>query len=345
MQDLKGRSRDDLLVIDGIFFCKHSHVILWKRKAGVNMTIGIVGGGALGLLFAGKLASAGIKVELAVRTDEQAQIINKQGIHILDEDVEQTAFVVCRAYDDVAYANQPLKVEWILLMVKQEHINEKLLKFLSKQSATIVCFQNGIGHMDKLLSVLPNHSLYCAITTEAGLKQSNRSVQHTGKGMTKVGNPFEINSLSSYFEKNLTKCFNNAGFHTILSKNINSVIWEKLLINAVVNPLTAILQVKNGDLLTSESWMAIMKNLYEEGITVAAAQGIQFSHDVWDSILQVCRNTAANYSSMLQDVIHHRRTEVDWINGSIIRLAQQEEIQVPTHQAVYQLVKGLEATK
>jgi 2-dehydropantoate 2-reductase len=119
-------------------------------------------------------------------------------------------------------------------------------------------------------------------------------------------------------------------------------MWNKLLINAVINPLTAIFQIKNGELLNSLYIKDLMMALLEEGRKVAKYAQIDISDDLWEQLLQVCERTAENQSSM-KDIAEGRITEIDWINGALLNWANPYKLALPTHQTVYRMVKYLES--
>lgn len=326
------------------------------------MKIGFIGGGALGLLFAA-LCSEHLTVTLMTRRQEQADIIQQQGILYQCGSEERVFFPDTISMDtaiaEAALENPIEKWDCLFLMVKQFHVDDRLLQQLGQlvtSQTKLICFQNGIGHREKLSSLLDLQHLQLAVTTEAAKKQGERIVLHTGRGITRWGSAQGDTINVSVIEKvgpEWINILNNAGFKTKMSKNLNSVIWNKLLINSVINPLTAILRVKNGQLLQSQAIIHLMKSLLEEGIRVAERQGIPTDPKLWEQLLEVCKQTAENESSMLQDIKHGngnksesgsgRRTEIDSINGSLIKLSKQLDVKIPVHEAVYQLIKGIEA--
>lgn len=251
----------------------------------------------------------------------------------------------CDALDKTQAAEaDAVEADWLFLMVKQKDISVSLMEGMKRITGTktkLLCFQNGIGHAERLAEYFEPDQIYVSVTTEAARKTSPRIVEHTGKGITWIGKDrIPINETES--AETLINLLNNAGFKAALSNNTNSIVWNKLLVNAVINPLTAILRVKNGELLSSPHYLSIMKQLLDEGRSVAETQGIELDGQLWERLLEVCLLTAENSSSMLQDLVNGRETEVDWINGSIIRLAHDNGINVPTHETVYHLVKGQE---
>ncbi|MFD1904841.1 ketopantoate reductase C-terminal domain-containing protein [Paenibacillus rhizoplanae] len=111
---------------------------------------------------------------------------------------------------------------------------------------------------------------------------------------------------------------------------MDTIIYRKLLINAVINPLTAIWRVQNGELLASPERVHIMKELYTEAIGIFEACGITLEQGAWEAILEVCRATSGNTSSMLADVLAARETEIRWINGSIVNMGLQQDVRGAT---------------
>ncbi|MNP21666.1 putative 2-dehydropantoate 2-reductase [compost metagenome] len=147
---------------------------------------------------------------------------------------------------------------------------------------------------------------------------------------------------STEAEDKLINELRKAGFISDLSKEIVNHIYRKLLINAVINPLTAIWRIPNGDLLATSKRVDMMKNLFTEGTAVYDACGVRWDHDLWDQIISVCENTAPNTSSMLKDVREGNLTEVQWINGSIVKLAQSRGLNANYHKMLVQLIEGIE---
>lgn len=318
------------------------------------MRIEVVGAGSIGLLLAGRLALAGNEVKLVCRTDEQAEAVNRRGLILYEKDGRSSRSVRLTAIGPAANEerNRPDGdwPEWLFLTVKQKDVNDSLLAALQARMGSqtnVLCFQNGIGHIEKMAGTLPASSLYAAVTTEAARKRSACEVDHTGSGETRIGRPLspaetEDGSGPPDSLRRLLNCLECAGFSAILSNNINSAIWSKLLINAAINPLTAVLRVRNGELLRAKEWTEALRLLLDEGRAIARANGIETAADLWEQLVSVCERTAANHSSMLQDVTAGRETELEWITGSLLRHAEKQGVAAPSHRMVYQLLKGLE---
>lgn len=313
------------------------------EERGVIMNIGIVGAGSMGMLFAAKCAQSVTvsNIYLVTRKAEQAAIINEQGLRVSGATDLLSHRVQAIASDTHELQRPPL--DWLFVFVKQHHFDEGLMTYMAywaERGTKLLCFQNGIGHIERLAKHIPIQHIFTAVTTEAALRQSPSEVLHTGSGETIIGHEAE-DLCPELSLKHLMKVLKDAGFVVSLSKNMNSIVWRKLLINAVINPLTAIMHVSNGQLLKCEHRVHLMRTLLEEGCATARSIGVDYPADLWEQIVDVCHATAANQSSMLQDVLHERPTEIEAINGAIIRVAHDNHIRVPTHEAVYHIIKGL----
>ncbi len=276
------------------------------------------------------------------RTPEQSHAICEQGIELFEQGVHRRRRV--RAYSTEAYIQQletgqlgPVDVA--LLTVKQAHIDDALSELLNKAikpGGIVVCYQNGIGHAERLAGVLGNARVAIAITTEGAWKTSPTSVRHTGAGWTKLG--FAHSAGGDWSDSRgklliaLEDCLKAAGFVISLSNDITSDVWNKLIMNAIINPLTAQYGITNGELLKSPYLLRVMRTLYEEALQVAHAVGVRVDPVLWTTILQVCERTSSNRSSMLQDRDAGRPTEINWLNGSLLRLAEQAGLRLPAHE-------------
>lgn len=317
------------------------------------MIIDVVGAGSLGLLYGGKLQALGVSVRFWTRTSVQADRLKREGITITEKEKEiHIRPDEIQAYPASQLANHWNKKtgDWILLTVKQTHIDhfiEMTATLRTQRQIKIACYQNGLGHMEKLQDAIPNALLCNAITTE-GAKRIESNVYRAGNGKTLLGLSKSLTKTNVGVTDEqqiftLAKVVQQAGFDCTVSNEIDRLIYRKLLINAVINPLTAIWRIPNGELLHMQERVSIMHRLYDEVMTVYGAMNVQLEGDLWDQIQGVCRDTASNTSSMLADVLHKRTTEVESINGSIIRMAKEFNLKVPTHEMLFQLIQGMQS--
>jgi 2-dehydropantoate 2-reductase len=309
------------------------------------MKIRIIGAGSLGLLFAGKLAdqlSSGTEVQLICRTEEQAELINREGVRIYSLDG-----TIHSSFPEAASGSQLRKLSWehpdvTVLTVKQNAITSAFANKLKQDigpSGYILCLQNGAGHESILAEAIPLTRIWLAVTTEAARTRSRHEVEHTGEGKTLLGMAREGEGGEAVLEA-LLAMFANASIPAERSTAIRGSIWHKLVVNSIINPLTALLNVKNGELLSHPDAIILMKTLLEEASALATHSNLEVFHPSWDQIRQVCTQTAANTSSMLQDIRAGRKTEIEAITGYILDQGRQAGIVMPTHETLYRLVRS-----
>lgn len=318
------------------------------------MEFHVIGAGALGLLYGAKLSLAGHQITFHTRTDEQATRLNVEGIVLSENDehihIKPNDF---KAYS-ITHSLQQLEKspDCIIIAVKQWQVDDDLIakiKNLAVQNATIVCLQNGIGLADTLIHSNIKNSIYCMVTTEGAKRRQNNEVVHTGKGNTMIGivgigtkldkNSNEVDEKGEY----LAKIFSGAGFTAFLSNKIDREIYKKLLINAIINPLTALWRIPNGELLATPQRQQFVKLLCQETKQICIAHRISIDFDLYSQVQEVCEATFGNTSSMLYDVLQGNETEVDYINGYLVKLALAVNIKAPMHDTITQLVKGMKS--
>jgi 2-dehydropantoate 2-reductase len=320
-------------------------IVKKARKEQSSMEqIAVLGGGALGMLLASRLAASGQHVLLWTRTDVQALQINREGLK-LEEPSGQALTVHVEALPFGKAATERMPV--VLVALKQTGITDELLAALQHKvgdGATLVMFQNGIGHMERLMAALPGKTLLAAVTTEGALRLGTACVRHTGSGTTWIGAwpPERAQGAGSSLQQ-VKRMLEKAGFSTEMSNDIRESMLRKLLINAVINPLTALWRVPNGQLPKSAERLAVMQALFRETLDILRPLGLRTPSDeeLWKTVLGVCAATAANQSSMLQDVLAGRQTEIDALNGAVCRMAESLGVKAPWNDSVTALVKAI----
>jgi 2-dehydropantoate 2-reductase len=227
----------------------------------------------------------------------------------------------------------------ILFCLKSYHITsalESIIKQVSA-SATIIFCHNGMGAIEHLAAL--NQPCYTLLTTHGSKIISPFHAQHTGLGHNDLG--LISGKPSSVIQEQTVKALSTALPSLTLSDNIKAKQWLKLAINCVINPITALDDVNNGQLL-NDNYATIITQLLKEIITVAAYEGISFNlNDLRAQVLTVARKTANNCSSMRSDILQQRPTEIDYINGYIVSLAKKNGLFVPTNERLLQKVKNI----
>ncbi|TCP70439.1 ketopantoate reductase family protein [Baia soyae] len=306
------------------------------------MRIAVIGAGSIGLLWASRLSRLPYEVTVLTHTTEQHKQIVQAGISCeeLDGQVIHTNVKSC-PIDDTSEL-PPFDI--IFITVKQYQLKNVmgLVQCYSHPFTQILFWQNGLGHEEAIGELHYRPDTYVALTTEGAYRKTNTQVVHTGQGETWIGTfPHEEQW------KPLLQDFIQTLQPIVISpireeKMILKRMWEKLAVNAVINPLTTILEVPNGELLHVEL-ENMMEKITVETCQVAKLVGVELDHSrTIKKIKEVCRLTSQNVSSMLQDVQGGKRTEIESINGAIIRYAKEHNIPVYYHEMLCTLVKAKE---
>jgi 2-dehydropantoate 2-reductase len=203
----------------------------------------------------------------------------------------------------------------------------------------MVTLQNGLGNVEILQQVFGEERVLGGVTAEGATLLGPGKIKHAGQGDTIVG---PGRDSSGPVEK-LVSAFNQAGFNSHSADHVNDLIWGKLIINVGINPLTAITRLKNGRLPDLPGTHMIMEEAVKEAVAVARAKGIDLPYpDPLARVIEVCHATAENVASMLQDVLNQRQTEIDAINGAIVREGKAMNIPTPVNLTLTSLVQAIQ---
>jgi 2-dehydropantoate 2-reductase len=282
----------------------------------------IVGEGAVGLLATARLFQAGYQVQLHRRTAGPFEFIFQSADH------PHTIALPTSAQPPYAFILVPVKAYAVLEAVQQ------LLPLLA-DTAQLVLSHNGMGTIEQIVPLLkPEQGLWFLSTSHGAFKPNNNTVVHSGIGQSVLG---PLNQAASA-QQGVVQAMQTALGPLVLLEDIRPALWLKLAVNAVINPMTALHQCKNGE-LSQPHYAAAIKLLIEEFVLVAQASGQAVTVDtVQNRVHQVIEQTAENYSSMQQDFAKGRRSELDYITGFLLKQAEQHQLQLPAHQAIYQLL-------
>ncbi|MCG9543399.1 2-dehydropantoate 2-reductase [Vibrio sp. Isolate33] len=290
------------------------------------MNITIVGPGAIGSLWAIKLLQAGHNVSLWSRSSDTSIDLS------LDE---QTSLSFSNNNIDKLSAS-----DLVIVTVKAWQVKEAttpLLQYLEPD--TILMFMhNGMGAVDEIASQIDAHPVVLATTTQAAFKPDRNRVSHTGLGQTQLG-AFNLKGQQCTF---LIDVLEHALPTVNWNPEIKTALWTKLAINCAINPLTGLEQVKNGE-LADQRFSETLNSIVHELTQVMQAESIACSFDELEaSVNKVIHATAQNNSSMKQDMFYQRKTEIDFITGHLIKTALKHQIEVPTNQKLFAMVKERE---
>ncbi len=302
------------------------------------MKITVVGPGALGCLIAAHLKNK-TKDEIWLLDEfaDRAKKISLDGVRVEGPGGPFTAKVSATAnVKDIGIC------DLFIICVKSYSTDDacKKIKDIVSEKTGILTLQNGIGNVQILNDHFGPDRVIAGVTNHGSTLLGTGHVKHAGKGDTTIGKA-DGRVLGAIRE--IAGVLTKAGFETKVSRDIDSVVWSKLIVNAGINALTAITRLNNGALLEHEGCRQLMRSAVQEAVKVVKRKRIKLMYDdPIQKVESVCRATSSNVSSMLQDILSGNRTEIDFINGAIVRQAKALNIPMPVNEVLTNLVKTIE---
>lgn len=298
------------------------------------MNIVVIGAGAIGSLVGGFLSQNNSVV--LVGRSYQKESIQKNGLSITGKTHRTFHLAVVDSVGDVD--GFP---DLVILAVKSYDTDKALqdASSLFTSDTLVLSLQNGLDNLQKIEKYVEKQHIFGSVTTHGVFALRPGVVEHTGLGRTVIG------SWDNTAKKNLdclVSLFNEAGIKTKKSVDVRTDIWKKAIINSSINPLTALFGCTNGYLLENPVLEGITKKICYESTAVACSQGVSVSFPLMVRLTKrVIHETSANFSSMLQSVQHKKKTEINEINGVIVRLGQQTGIDVSLNKILTSLITSL----
>jgi 2-dehydropantoate 2-reductase len=296
----------------------------------------IVGAGAMGCLFAARMAEAGAQVTLVDVDRPRLEALARDGIHLTDDSGERTVPVEACVAADVKGP-----VDLVLMFTKSQHTAAaaRSVAHLVGDQAYALTLQNGIGNAEALAEVFPpDRVLHGIAELPADLHDATHVSSH-GKGALRLGGYTPAAEAGAPAAAAL---LTRAGFETIHDPDAEAAIWEKLAFNAALNSLGAVLGMTNGQVADSPS-RRIAYAIAEETAAVATAKGVKVNREhIRQKLDYALAHHRGHKASMLQDRLAGRKTEIEAINGAVARAAEALGVPVPTTAVMADLVRTLD---
>lgn len=302
------------------------------------MSIVVVGPGAIGCLFAALLVRCGRKVVLLDRRVQRAQLLARSGLRV---DTDSSSFtcslpVLPAAPGDASPASLVLLCTKAYDTVAAAQAAEGFVG----PGTLVLSLQNGIGNAEQLEKILPGAHIACAVTRTGSTLLGPGHIRQFGvASMALAPHANDDAALTQEICEDLS----SAGIDASFCEDAQSLVWSKAVVNAGINPVTALGGFPNGAILDDPVQNEMMSAAVGEGEAVARAAGITLlMHDAREEARRVCMATAQNLSSMLQDVRQERRTEIESINGKIVGKGDQLGIPVSVNRHLLTAVLQME---
>ncbi len=291
--------------------------------------IAVMGAGAVGCYYGGMLARAGHDVTLIGR-EPHVEAMRRAGLRLETQHFD--AVVSVRASTEAAAVAD---AELVLCCVKSpdtEHAAEQLAPWLAAEAA-VLSLQNGVDNAARLRAFLPQ-PVIAAVVYVATAMAAPGHVRHFGRGELVLG--------TSPPSERIAAIFSRAGIPAQLSENVDGELFAKLILNCAYNGLSAITQQPYGVLRQSATLERVMRSVVAECLAVASARGIVVPGDAWGAVERIALTMPAQFSSTAQDVARGKPSEIDHLNGTIVRYGESLGVETPVNRAVHTLVKAVE---
>jgi len=289
-----------------------------------------MGAGAVGCYYGGMLARAGHDVVLVGRP-QHVDAVRRAGLRLqtgsFDEQVPMGASTTPDAVQGAAL---------VLFAVKSpdtEAAGKALAPFLERDAA-ILTLQNGVDNAERLAATLGREVLSAAVYVAVEMAGPGH-VRHHGRGELVIGRGSASDAIVA--------AFGAAGVRVEVSDNVNGVLWAKLIVNCAYNALSAIAQLPYGRLVQGADVPAVMRDVVEECLAVARAAGVQVPGDMHAAVQQIARSMPNQLSSTAQDLARGRQSEIDHLNGVVVRKGAALGVPTPANRVLLALVKLLES--
>ena len=300
------------------------------RTANNSLKVAVMGAGAVGCYYGGMLARAGHEVVLIARP-QHVQAIARDGLRL-----QATTFDERVA---LAASTEPGAVrgaQLVLFCVKSLDTESAgaLLRPHLAPGALVLSLQNGVDNADRLRAVLPLHAVAAAVVYVATEMAGPGHVRHHGRG--------DLVVAPSRDSEAVAQAFVAAGVPTEVSTNVSGALWAKLVLNCAYNAVSAISQLPYGKTVAGEGVRDLMRDVVAECLAVAQAEGVQLVGDVHAAVDQLAGSMPSQFSSTAQDLARGKATEIDYLNGLIVRRGEARGIPTPANRALWALVKLIE---
>ena len=301
--------------------------------------IAVLGSGAMGGVYGTKLFSAGYDVTLIDIWKEHVEAIRANGLKV--DGLGEGKFFKAKVTDN---PDEIGVVDLLIVLVKAYDTTTaiKSCKNIIGPDTVVVSLQNGIGNVEKLIDVVGSEHVIGGVTSHGSYVVCAGNICHTGHSYTSIG---ELNGQETPRIKKVAEVLEKSGLApVVISNDVTKLIWKKLMGNISLNAISALCDIRNGQVIEFPETREISRLAVLEAAEVAKAKGITMDYDPVETGWNVIRDTAPNRSSMLQDVTVKRETEIEVINGAIVREGESLGIPTPVNKTLTALIKVIQQT-
>ncbi len=301
------------------------------------MNIAIIGPGAIGLFIAYALERAGVKATLIYRERFRKLLVEKSGGPKF-----KIGFNIFRLSHRLSFitAEKRKSYDIVFITTKAYDFKDAIMEAarILKDDGVAVSMQNGIGLLEQSERLIGETRSIAAILTYGATRIDIATSELKGTGNIYLGQ--RVGEASPLLDE-VKNLLNRGGLNVEIVDDIDGYRWLKVLVNAAIGPITAIFREENKVLLQNKYANQLAISVVTEGMDVVNKQGVRLPRNPMDELFNVVRLTAGNKSSMLQDVISGKRTEIDYINGAIVEYGRLHGVPTPINETLIFIIKGL----
>lgn len=290
-----------------------------------------MGAGAVGCYFGGLLARAGHDVTLIARPQHVDAIV-RDGLHMDTKTFSE--HVPVKATSDPGAVQGAQLVLFCVKSGDTESAGHEIRPYVGTETV-VLCLQNGCDNDQRLRGVLTQPEVAAAVVFLGSEMRAPGVVKHHGSGELVIDPIRTIPGLAPLFEA--------AGIPTRVSDNVRGELWRKLIINCAYNAISALARKPYGETVPSPGVRDVMRDIIDECLAVATAEGIKVPDDVDAAVWRIVETIPQQYSSTAQDIVRGKPTEIDYLNGHIVRRGKALGIETPANQVLWAMVKLIEA--
>ena len=297
------------------------------------LKVAVMGAGAVGCYYGGMLARAGHEVVLIARP-HHVEAINRYGLRLQTSAFDEKVGHPLSASTDASAVQGADMVLFCVKSTDTASAAASMRPYLAP-GALVLSLQNGVENADVLRSVLPQQAVAAAVVYVATAMAGPGHVRHNGRG--------ELVIEPSGSSEAVAQALIAAGVPTELSGNVRGALWAKLILNCAYNAVSAITQLPYGTTSAGDGVQAVMQDVVAECLAVATADGVQVPGDVHAAVQNIAATMPSQLSSTAQDLARGKRSEIDHLNGFIVRRGESLGVATPANRVLWALVKLLEA--
>lgn len=294
------------------------------------LKVAVMGAGAVGCYYGGMLARAGHDVTLVARP-QHVEAILRDGLRMETKSFDEQ--VRLSAVTDPREASGADLVLFCVKSMDTEAAGRQLAPFL-RPDTLVLCLQNGVDNADRLRAVLPDHAVAAAVVYVATEMAGPGHLKHHGRG--------ELVIEPATGSERAAQALAAAGVPTDISANVRGALWMKLILNCAYNAVSAIAQKPYGENVQGVGIRDVMRDVVDECLAVAKADGVQVPGDAHAATRKLVESMPAQYSSTAQDLARGKPTEIDYLNGYVVRRGEALGIPTPANRVLWSLVKLIE---